>query len=338
MQDAVLFLASAAAIVWSGIKLANYGGVIAAKSRLGGMAVGSILLAGATSLPEIATSVSSSLLALPDIAVGNTLGSNIFNMAIIALADLAEGRGSFFRKVQAGHVLPAAFGMVLSAIVGAAILLDLGLGIAWVGVDTLLLLAVYILATRMLVRFEARRPAEQVHAPVEPTPPVRQSRDRIAGISLARATVGFVIASVVVVAAGTALSITGDRIAAASGLGLTFVGAILIAAATSLPEVVTTVAAVRGGFPDLAMGNVLGSNIFNMVILVLADGAYRQGPILTAVAETHAVVALFGLIMSGMVVIGLFYRSSRTFMRLGVESWALLGAYLLATLLILQTR
>src|SRR5690554_5037925 len=101
----VAFFGSAFLIVLAGTALSRAADVIAEKTRLGGLWVGSILLAGTTSLPEVVTSASAGVMGLPDIAVGNVFGSNVFNLFIIPVADLLEGRGSILRKVSAAHIL-----------------------------------------------------------------------------------------------------------------------------------------------------------------------------------------------------------------------------------------
>lgn len=336
------FCLSAAGVIAAGVALAKSAEIIAEKGRLGGLWVGSILLAGATSLPEMATSVSASWMGIPDIAVGNVFGSNLFNIFIIAVADLLDGRGSILRKASPGHMLAALFGIILSGMGAVAILVPFGLHVGGVGLDTMLIAVVYLLGVRMLGRFERRAPEDQPHFEIESGDGAMARWDGISRLgrqwSLQTAYVVFAFASVVTVVAGVQLSRTGDAIATSTGLGATFVGSILIAAATSLPEVVTTLAAVMAGSFDLAVGNVLGSNMFNMLILLLADVSYRGGPILAAVQQTHVVINLMGGVLSAIVVIGLFYRSKRTYGRLGPDSVAIVLTYGMALVLLYTMR
>lgn len=335
------FALSALAVIAAGVALAYSSDVIAEKGRLGGVWVGTILLAGATSLPEVVTSISAGLMQLPDIAVGNAFGSNIFNVFIIAIADLLDGRGSILRKVSPGHILAALFGIILSGMGAIAILAPLSWQLLGVGWDTVAIAAVYLFGVRMLGRYDRRDPEEQAVFAIDP-PPAKlrrgQSKLAFADMTLPAAYVVFGIGALVTVFAGVSLSRTGDAIAEATGLGATFVGSILIAAATSLPEVVTTLSAVLSGSFDLAVGNVLGSNMFNMIILLLGDAAYRSGPILAAVQQTHAVVAMLGSVMSGIVVIGLFYRSRRSYGRLGPDTLAIVGTYVAALFILYALR
>jgi len=326
------FFASALAVVVAGVGLVRCSDVIAEKGPLGRMWVGAVLLAGATSLPEVATSISAGWMGFPDIAVGNVYGSNTFNIFILAVADLLEGRGSILRKVSPGHILSAVFGMLLAALGALGILVRLPVGVLGVGIDSILIFCVYLLGVRMLGRYDEREPDEQFRMAVDPPPAwVRERRERAAGdaMPLRTAYIGFAAAAAATVLAGISLSRTGEALAQATRLGSTFVGSTLIAAATSLPEVATTITAVLSGSYDLAVGNILGSNTFNMVIIVLTDAAYRGTPILSVVSQTHAVVALVGLVMSAIVVTGLFYRSRRSYAGLGPDSAAVLATYFL---------
>ncbi len=351
----IAFVLAALVILAGGLTLARAARDIARQTRVGELWIGSVLLAGATSLPEVATSIFAGSLKLPDIAVGNVFGSNIYNLTILALADLVHGRGPLAIQLSEGHVLAGAFGMVLAAMAALAVLIRQPWSIGGIGLDSLAILATYAIATAMLARF-ARQQAEG-GVPTAPGGPVVGTRPRPVPVparspapnprpapapdlsadsrAMGRLAIRFALATLLVLGASLVLGVTADRIAAETGLGRTFVGSILVAASTSLPETVASVAAVRAGAVDLAVGNILGSNLFNMAILAPADLAYRQGPILSAVSPAHAITALFGLLMSGIAVVGLYYRSGRAYLRVGVDALVIVGVYLLATAVLL---
>jgi cation:H+ antiporter len=115
----------------------------------------------------------------------------------------------------------------------------------------------------------------------------------------------------VILAAGRSLAVTADALAEQSGLGGSFTGTTLVALSTSLPEVVTTIAAVRMGAFDMAVGNIFGSNCFNATILVIVDAFYRPGYILAAVDSVHAITASAVVIITGTAAMGLLYRAER---------------------------
>ncbi|MFN3594750.1 MAG: sodium:calcium antiporter, partial [Thiobacillaceae bacterium] len=152
---------------------------------------------------------------------------------------------------------------------------------------------------------------------------------RYAAMTLRRATVGYTVAAGVVVAAGIWLPMVAKALAWQNGLAESFVGTLFVAAVTSAPEAVVSIAAVRLGALDMALGNLFGSNLFNIAILALDDIAYTPGPLLSAVDPTHAVSALSAMVMSGIAIIGLFYRArGRVLRTVGWASLFLLAVYL----------
>ncbi|MFW5855635.1 MAG: sodium:calcium antiporter [Bacillota bacterium] len=316
-------------IVISGTYLSRYGDVIADKTGLGQALIGGILIALATSLPELVTSITSSLVGAPNIAIGNVLGSNTFNIMIVAVADLLKGgQGPLMLRVRYSHLLSGLVGILLSAIVVFSIILthltSVRLGIAGVGLDSIVLICAYLFAVRLVFRYEKKNPLD------------REEEDKriIEDLPLKKAVFGFALSGMVIVFAGSRLSIIGDQIAYMTGLEQSFIGTILVAAATSLPELVATISALRIDAYNMAIGNVLGSNIFNMIIVFFADIFYRGGYILAEVDVVHVITAMIALVMSAIALIGLFYRSKRTIFSIGWDSLFIsityfLGVYLL---------
>ena len=314
----LIFLGSAGVVVWCGIMLAQYGRVIAVRTNLGGIWVGSIILAGATSLPEVVTAISSGALNLPNIALGNAFGSNIFNIIIIVVMDALDRRAALLAKVSPTHILTAGVSVFLTTLAAIFILLRSGVGFFAVGYDTMALALVYVLGLRLVSSYERRPPHEKLGMAADNSEPSADSAGT--DCSLARALAGLAVVALLVTGAGFALSYSSGRVAELTGLSTTFIGSILISAVTSLPELVTSIAAVRIGAQDMAIGNILGSNIFNILTIFLADLAYRRGPILATASPLHALTALFGLLMTSVVMLGLFYRSQRRHAGVGADS------------------
>ncbi len=107
-------------------------------------------------------------------------------------------------------------------------------------------------------------------------------------VTLRGAALRYAAAASVVAAAGTWLPFVGQEIAEAMGWKTTFVGTLFIAGATSVPELVVTVSALRLGAADMAIAGLLGSNLFDILILAVDDIAYRKGPLLHAASPAHA--------------------------------------------------
>ena len=323
MSTVLGFLACAVAIGVAGTYLSRYGDVIARRTGMGGSWVGLVLVATVTSLPELATGVSAvTINQAPEIAVGDVLGSCVFNLLIIVVLDLLQRGESVYTRARQGHILAAGFGVVLIGFAGFNVLLAQG-GPHWawghVGLYSPVIVVLYAVAMRTVFRYETSH-----REPVQPEP----ERDR--GLTLAQALQRYAAAALVVIAAGIWLPYLGKALAAQMGWSQSFVGTLFVAAATSLPEVAVSVAALRIGALDMAIGNLFGSNLFNIFILAIDDVAYLKGPLLANVSPVHAVSALSAIMMTGVAIVGLLFRPKlRVFKTVGWASIVLFVFYLL---------
>jgi cation:H+ antiporter len=134
----------------------------------------------------------------------------------------------------------------------------------------------------------------------------------------------------VILAAGWALARTGDALGEQTGLGASFVGVALVAASTSLPELSTTLGAVRRGRPQMAVSNILGTNCLELALFFLADLVYRGGPILAGVDRSALFAGAAGMMMTCLFLLGLLERRNRTLLRMGLDSIAVLVVYIVA--------
>lgn len=313
------FFVSAALIVAAGTRLARSADTIAEHTGLGSLWAGVFLLPLATSLPELVTSWRAAAIQAPDLAVGNVFGSNMFNITIIALIDVAYGHSPVLTRVSQRHIFTAAIGIILTCYAALIIIVPVPGRIGPVGLATMAIPFFYIWGNWLLARFERRHAADMPAIDLA-------ARER----SLGKAVFWFLAAAALIVVAGTSLADTGEAIARETGLGQTLVGSFFIAITTSLPEVVTTFTAARLGIFDMAIGNIFGANFFNIVILFFADLFYGNGPIMQAISTGHLVTALISVILTSMAVVGLIYRSQRMFVRLGFDSVAILIGYFMA--------
>ncbi|WP_249871245.1 sodium:calcium antiporter [Oceanobacillus saliphilus] len=297
------FILAAIVTVFTAMKLSQYADVISKKSAMGGMMVGTILLAGATSLPEITTSFSAVIIGNVDIAIGNMLGSNLFNLLIIAVFDLFFRRKQLYYLVSRNHIYSAILGLFLMLMVTLALVIKVDATILGIGVDSLLILLGYIIGMIIISQLPSP-PAEETSDKQLETPVNKKA------VSLRGAVTGFVVAAVIIMAAGSVLSVTGDRIAIITGLGSSFVGSFLIAATTSLPEAVSVYAAFRLKNPNMAVGSILGSNMFNMVIIAVSDVVYQGGSILADVSWSNLYTAIGISILSVVLIWALMRKRS----------------------------
>jgi cation:H+ antiporter len=325
------FFIIAAVIVYSGTRLSRYGDVIAERTGLGRTWIGVLLMASVTSLPELCTGVSSAMMNLPDIAVGDVLGSCVFNLVILASLDLVEREKTISAKAHHGHVLSAGFGILLLSLIGISIYgRKLILPFGWIGFYSLIIMAIYLFAMRMVYSYEKREIARFIGEQAEEL--------KYEGITLKSAVRKFSLNALVVIAAAIALPSIGAGIAQMTGLGQTFVGNIFVAFATSLPEVVISLAAVKIGAIDLAIGNLLGSNIFNIFILAIDDVFFVQGPILSFASENHMVSVLASIAMTAVMIVGLTYRSEKKILFMAWDSLVVVFLYFSYVMLLYMYR
>ncbi len=313
-------------IAIAGSVLVRYGEIISLRTGLSRSWVGLVLLATATSLPELFTGISAVAVAdVPNIAVGDALGSCVFNLLLLVLLDELSRSEPMYRKIDQGHVLTAGFGVIIIGAIGALILLgreQLDLRIFHISSYTPLIIVVYLVAMRAAFDYERRNRSRQV----------TEADESAADMSLRTAVLRYLVAAAFVVAAGSWLPFIGQDIALAMGWKTTFVGTLLIAGATSLPELLVTISALRIGAVDMAIGNLLGSNLFDMLILAIDDLAYTKGALLPAVAPAHAITAFAAVIMSGIFIVALLYQPKNRFHgTIGWVSLSMLVVYLFSS-------
>jgi cation:H+ antiporter len=326
------FAVCAVLIGLAGYQLSRYGDVIARRTGLSGGWIGMALLATATSLPELVTGVTSVTVAqAPNMALGNALGSCMLNLFFLVVVDFLSRREPLWYRASQGHVLAAAFGVVMlgftmvSLLVShmgpaggdplPAFLANLGFSLA-----TPVVFLLYLVAMRTVFHYERAHMVPATEPLAADLPTLRQAATR------------FTMAAAVVTAAGIWLPFAAVQLADAMGWSRSFVGSMFVAFVTTLPELAVTLSALRMGAVDMAIGNLLGSNLFNVAIIAVDDLFYRQGSLLADGSPVHAVTAGSAIVMTGLAMIGLFFRPrSRVLRAVGWVSLGLLAIYLLNT-------
>ena len=329
------FAICAAVILYSGSRLSIYGDIIADKTGLAKGWIGLVLLATVTSLPELITSVSAvTLNDLPSMAVSGTVGSCMFNMMVIALLDVLSRHRPVSNMVHNGHLLSSGFGILLLGLVA----IDIGFGkyfpimtnLNSSGIVSILFIIVYLFSMRLIYEYEKVRLNETAGDLGEGVAGT--------GVSLRKAITFFAVNSIVIVIAACFLPGLGEHIAKQTGWGESFIGSSLIAITTSLPEITVSVTAARMGSFDMAVANLLGSNLFNVAILAITDFCYLKGPLLRAVDPVNASTAICAMMALAIVVIGLTYRSQKKFLFLAGDAIAISIVYVIANVILFLAR
>ena len=321
-------------VVTFGAALSQNADIVAEKSQLGHSWVGTFLLAGVTSLPELATGMSAvAVFDAPDLATGGIFGSCLFNLCILALLDFFCGPDPLFQRAQISHGLAAGLGCVLLGIAAAGIILghqQQSLNMGWLSETGILLLLIYFVSARLIAKFELQRREEVLEQEAEAF--------QYQHIPIQRAYVRFGLCALVIVGAGAWLAYLGEAIAEQTGLGDSFIGALLLAATTSLPEVVTSLEAIRLNAVDLAVSNIFGSNLLNLGILGSFDWIYFKGNLFAAVSEVHLMTAIIAMIMTSVAIVGLIYRAAvrRSQRYVTWDGVTLIGLYIFGMYMIYQ--
>ena len=289
-MDFLIFAACALAIALAGPTLVRAVEGVGDATGLGHVWLGTVLLAGATSLPELVSVVSAAGIDQPDIAVGTVLGSNMFNMTIFGVVLVL-----FPLAVRTDRASALTGGLAI--VLGAATLVFIVTGevaLGHVGLGAIVLLGLYVAGSLLLFREERRgstAPAPAASTDPAAAPETTEARRRPRRADLAR----LAVATAVVFVASLFLPSAAEGIADTLGVSGGVVGVVGVALATSLPEVVTSSVALWRGSPGLVVGNVFGSNVFNVAVLFPGDLALDEGPLLAAAMSEQAVTAAFGL-------------------------------------------
>ena len=253
-------------------------------------------------------------------AVGNLLGSNMFNVLLLAILDLAHHKQRILRKAAMKHALSGSLSVLLIALVvfyiNADLPYQLRIGGWTVGLDSLTIIAAYVFAVRLL-----RKQSRYQPLPLEP----ELIPEGLPG--LWPAIVGFALSGLLLVIVTPWLVSASEEIAVLTGLGATFVGVTLVAFVTSIPELVTTLSAARIGADDMAIGNIFGSNMFNMLLVGVADLFLIGGHFVGVIDESFVLVGMLGLIMSIFALIGNLARLERRFWFIEVDAALLIVIY-----------
>lgn len=309
---------------YAGVRLTVYGDAIADKTGLGGNWIGFLLIGIVTSMPDLANGLSAVTLAdAPDLAVGAIFGACIFNLAIIVILDLLYRQGSVFSSASQGHILSAAFGIVMIGFSGLSMNLALNReepALGHIGIFSLVILVLYLVSVYTVFNYESRQVKEYTE----------QEPDAYPGLSLGVVIARYVAAAVVVIVTGIFLPLIAKEAASLMRWQESFVGTLLVAFITTLPEIIVAVTAVRIDALDMAIGNIFGSNLFNMAILAIEDVVYKPGPLFSKIAPVHAVSVMTSLIMTGFAITGLFFRPEKRLLKMvGWISWMLLSLLLI---------
>ena len=324
----VCLAVGAVGVVFAGVMLARSADVIASGTKIGGLWLGMVLLALATSLPELVTAGTAVRIGAVDLAAGDLFGSNMANMLILALINLFAG-GNLFRRAALDQALTATFAISLTSIAAGFVLFSSSSVVGWVGPGSLLLFVTYVLGSRAVLRHSSGVQQTVVETEIT-TLPSGKGGEESETRPICGAIIRFVIGAILVSVTAPLFAVSAENAVELTGLSASFLGVLVLGVATSLPEVVTSLAAVRIKAYDLAVANLFGSNAVNMVMFLPLDLMHTSSPILASVGPVHAFTGLVSILMMSLALTAIVLRARRPANGFGPDSVLIVVTYVVA--------
>jgi cation:H+ antiporter len=348
----VVFGGTAVVLIAAAVALARAADTLAERTGIGRVWVGSALLAMATSLPELGVEIAAVRQGAIDLAMGDIFGSSMGNMLILAVLGLVPPRDGVFRRASPDHTLAASFAIVATALAAALVFTRSPAVLGGVHPGTLGLLATFLLGSSVVYRqgrWADAAAADAASAASASASAAAVSAAGTAGADTAappaahgfagawrRPAAEFAVAAAVLLLVAPSFAHSAADMAASTGVGQTVFGTLVVGLATSLPEIVTCVAALRMGAPDLAVGNLFGSNLFNTVMFVPMELAH-PGPSLFAVASPeHGLTALLAIMLMALGSASVAFRAQRRVAMAEPGAVLMVVAYAAGVLLLVQ--
>ncbi len=287
----ISYIVLATIVVLLSNKLADYVDLIDKKTNISGAFIGGVILAAVTSLPELFTSISSvTIVKQPSMVIGNILGSNIFNMTILGLMIFFASKRFIKLPIGTSHLKSALFSLVMFGLIFCTIFLNLDFSIFHFSIYSLAIIAIYILSVRFMASDN-----------------VDDDSEANSNLTLKQIVIRFVFAAIALVSVSITITFVTDKLASLLKLDATLAGALFLGLATSLPELTSSIALVRKSNFNACVGNIMGSGIFNFLILAISDFIYTKGSVYTGEGQTKSLV-LFGTISVSLVIISLLFK------------------------------
>lgn len=320
-----LFAIAGAAVVLAGVRMTAAADRLADMTGLGEAVTGAVLLGASTSLPGIVASVTAAAAGHPQLAISNAIGGIAAQTLFIAIADFAH------RRANLEHAAASATNLVSAVVLISLLSLPMLAATApsftvWsINPCTFVLLGAYVYSLRLAQKIERtpmwdpqKTPETELDEPDEPP------ADRRA---IVRMGLGFAALALIVGFAGFVIAKSGIAIAEQANISEGVVGTLFTGVVTSLPELVTTISAVRRGALTLAVGGILGGNTFDVLFVAFADVAYREGSIYHAMTDQQSFVFLVAILMTAVLTLGLLRREKHGVANVGFESMSIIVIY-----------
>lgn len=282
----LIYLALAIAVVLLSIKASVYVDLLDKNTKLSGAFIGGVLLSAVTSLPELLTSLSSTVwLKNPRLSLGNILGSNLFNMTIIAMLIILWTSNFKKSNISKSHSYTAWVTLAIYVAVALNMLNIVNFEVVTISITSIIILVLYTLGVKTMSNDDSGTADE-----------FKDETAVTTSLSLKQIIIRFILVSIELVISSILITYVTDIIAARLNLGASLAGALLLGIATSLPELTSCVSLVKIGNFNVSVGNIVGSNLFNFLIIFISDVLFIGGTVYDFAESQTRNLVIFGII------------------------------------------
>lgn len=328
-----VFSLAAAGTWFAGSSLSKYGVAIADRIKFSRSLMGLFIIAAATSLPELVITIVGAIKGQANLILNDMFGGISMQTAILALADMLTAAAPIsFIALQASLLLEASLLILMLSVTLAIIFFQDFIVIGWIGLGCIIVTLLYILCIVILRQYEGKKkwtpteiPSEEINK-VSKTPGVYIDHKK----PLRNLLFTFSINVIIVLICGVILVYSSISIANKTGLGESFIGATLLAATTSLPELSVTITAASMGAYGMAISNIFGSNMIMLALILPAELFYTQGAILQKADDSTKFAIISGILLTSIYLSGLIIRSKKSYLKMGIDSILVIIFYLLS--------
>ncbi|MCK4944330.1 MAG: sodium:calcium antiporter [Candidatus Aminicenantes bacterium] len=295
--------------------------IIAEKKKLARVFMGVVFISMITSFPELFTGISAAaIVKSADLAVGEIIGSCVFNLLIIALIEGVFRKKKLYIHQKKGDIMPLGFSFIMVSLLTLFLSLNFSVTIFNVGIFSLMIFVFYIVFLRIL--FKERKITIEI--------------ELYKNKSLKPEIINFIISGLVIIGIGIYLPVVGKEIAEVMNWSESFVGVIFLAFVTSFPELVVSISTVRIGAFDMFLGNIAGSNLFNIAIIFLIDIFYLKGDVLLDLSPVNMTCGIIAMMMNFIVIFALVRKSSyKVFNLISINALLLVMLYMLNLIILI---
>jgi cation:H+ antiporter len=323
---AAIFLTAAAVITVAGIRMAETADRLADRTGIGEAIFGGVLLGGSTSIPGIVASTTAAAQGHAELAFSNAIGGIAAQTFFLAITDVVYRRANLEHAAASlTNITQAGLLITLLTVPIVAFFLP-AYTVFGVHPATFAIIGGYGFGLRLALRSRTtpmwgpkKTTETRLDKPQEP-----KGGRRITMALLSR----FAVLAAILALTGYITATSGVVIADKTGLSQSIVGAYFTAISTSIPELVTSIAAVRRGALTLAMGGIVGGNMFDTLFIASSDIAYREGSLYHAVSDKPYFLTALSILMTAVLILGMLRRQRRGVANIGFESALIFVLYL----------